>query len=315
MESDYTRHDAVSCVVTAFNWAHEEDLIDRNPYVLSRSVRFNMQPRGAMAPKQYVAIMRAAMEPRPPGLRQPANRGPGPAKPYPGFPLYGHKYSCQWAKKINGVNHYFGPWSDPEGALKRYEALLADLRAGRKPPDNGLGRHRRPSGRVVRRMLFFLRRTGARTCEARAVEWEHVDWDAGVIRLTHHKTAAATGQVRVIGLEPCVLRFLKNLHRHRRPGQTHIFLNGRGKPWKRDHFTKIFRTFATRAGLPMTVSAYSIRHLFATQAIENGVPERGLADQLGHTTTKLIGWYARQTRQKTEHLRNVAAQAVRKRPA
>jgi integrase len=58
-----------------------------------------------------------------------------PSKPSPDFRLFPDAAGV-WAKKIRGQLRYFGPWSDPQGALEKYNAEKEALHAGRKPrPD------------------------------------------------------------------------------------------------------------------------------------------------------------------------------------
>jgi integrase len=70
-----------------------------------------------------------------PALQPPTTAGGKPSKPYPEFPLTAHP-AGYWCKKIRGKIHYFGPWSDPDGALRKYDAEKDALQAGRKPRED-----------------------------------------------------------------------------------------------------------------------------------------------------------------------------------
>jgi len=63
---------------------------------------------------------------------QRKRRGDKPAKPHRDYPLTANG-NGQWSKKIRGKVYYFGPWADPDAALKRYLEVKDDLLAGRRP--------------------------------------------------------------------------------------------------------------------------------------------------------------------------------------
>lgn len=183
------------------------------------------------------------------------------------------------------------------------------------------GRLRR-GHKPLRRALFFMRRTGCRTGEMLMACWEQIDWQAAVLVLPRHKTVYLTGEPRLVGLEPCVYRFLANIFRRRYDQTGPIFLGPRGKPWcgsldaedwpNGEGFWRAFRHHAKSAGFDLDVAPYGLRHEFATEGIINGVGERQIADQLGQRSTRWVSWYARQTLRNREHLRGVATEALRR---
>ena len=66
-----------------------------------------------------------------PNAKVSSRRGkPKKPKKRKGFPLTANG-NGQWSKKIKGKVHYFGPWADPDGALKRYNEAAPGLATGR----------------------------------------------------------------------------------------------------------------------------------------------------------------------------------------
>lgn len=173
----------------------------------------------------------------------------------------------------------------------------------------------RGASRPIRRALFFLRRTGCRPDEMRAVQFANVIWQDGIVLLYQHKAFRSTGKPRMFGLDRPTLRFLRNLQRQAKDKNGPIFLNCKGRRWNANTLAKNLRLTLKRLGLDsgngQRVTAYCFRHSWTSQAIELGIGERQVADQLGHASTALIGWYSK-AKTKAPYLRAVAEQATRR---
>jgi integrase len=174
--------------------------------------------------------------------------------------------------------------------------------------------------RAIRRLLYFLRRTGCRTCEARLETWNdvHLDDENPYVILERHKTSKKTGKARMFGLDRGTARFLKNLRRQAPRLMAHIFLNGEGRPWTRRAISLHIRRLALRIGIDEgvahRVSAYCIRHFYVARAIESGMTTRQIADQIGHETTNVIDKiFGVSTRSNAAHLGRIANEATRAR--
>jgi integrase len=177
-------------------------------------------------------------------------------------------------------------WTDDE-----YRSLLRNSR----PP--------------YRRLLVFIRFSGARPGEARAAKWSHIDHKEGVIVLTKHKTAAVTGEPRKIRLNHVALGLLAWIARNQDPPHECIFLNKHRRPWTTGSLTKYLRDLRKRVGLSHEVKLHSGRHYFATRGLTNGVDLATMAALLGHRRIETTQLYVHLVN-KHEHLNGAAERAI-----
>ncbi len=156
--------------------------------------------------------------------------------------------------------------------------------------------------------LVLIASTGLRRGEALALRWEHVDLDAGMLRVT--ATTARVGRRlvtstpktdrsrRTVPLSPAVVAMLKE---HRKvqleerlraanvwQGSDLVFCTQAGRPVEPRNLLREIEVAAARAGVK-GVGVHALRHAAATAWLETGVHIRAVADLLGHSSTAITG--------------------------
>jgi len=160
-----------------------------------------------------------------------------------------------------------------------------------------------------RDFLFALRESGARPGEVRRVTAANINFELGVWLLAHHKTRKKTGLPRVIYMTTPLAELCKRLVVKWPTGP--IFRGPRGgKPLSRNGVRCRFRRL--RAKLPHLkgVISYTVRHSYATDALERGVPVATVAELMGHSDTKMLAQHYNHLSEKRKHLADAANRAA-----
>lgn len=136
----------------------------------------------------------------------------------------------------------------------------------------------------LRDVIEALYDTGARPCEVFSVTAADVRGDRWVLR------ESKSGRPRVIYLTDRVRERCRELAAIHPTGPLY---RNRDRPWPLYSTApaKAFTRLRIRCGLPSGVTLYSLRHAFATDAIEKGVPEAAICSQLGNTPAVLTRHY------------------------
>jgi integrase len=152
--------------------------------------------------------------------------------------------------------------------------------------------------------------TGCRPGEVMRVCPEHVNLTAGIWELPKHKTAKKTGKPRRIYLCPEAVELTKRLMENS-PESSPLFLNSRKKPWTRNAVRIRFRRLRKKFPQLKGVVAYTYRASFATDALEQGVPDATVSALLGHTNTDTLHRFYARLGSRVEHLKDAAGKAAK----
>jgi integrase len=147
---------------------------------------------------------------------------------------------------------------------EEFLALIAGLRSAPKAVASGAGD-----------MVEFLAYSGTRVGEAREVRFEDVNFEKSTLLITGGVTGTKNNEQRVIPLFPNLRSLLQRLKERRTPSPSSKIFTIRSP-------RGAMRNACRRTGLKQ-FTVHSLRHFFASNAIEEGINFKVIADWLGHS--------------------------------
>lgn len=142
------------------------------------------------------------------------------------------------------------------------------------------------------RLIFLLMlRCGLRVSETCTLAWEQIDWPAGTIRIDNSK-----GQVdRIVYVAPDVEQALQKWQPSRsRSGYLFPspYKNRKGAPLTPRLVQYLMAGYLQQAGVTRPYSPHCLRHTFATQLLNAGMPLEVLKELMGHDSLQMTLRYA-----------------------
>lgn len=98
------------------------------------------------------------------------------------------------------------------------------------------------------------------------------------------------GKARVTFIDLATEKAIKEYHSKRSTDSVFVFTNSLGKPLSRQYLSRMISETAMRAGIKKRVSAYTLRHSFATNMLRRGARIEDIQPLMGHSniaTTRL----------------------------
>lgn len=144
-------------------------------------------------------------------------------------------------------------------------------------------------------LMEFLYATGSRVSEAVGIDFDDLDFDDHVVRLTGKGSKQRLVPVGGRACEAITIYFNegRGILEHRATGALErraVFLNKRGRRLSRQSVWQIVKDAGERAHIDRPLHPHTLRHSFATHLIQGGADVRTVQELLGHasvTTTQI----------------------------
>ena len=198
------------------------------------------------------------------------------------------------ARNISAIRTFF-KFLVLEGVIQENPARLLEVpRVSRKLPGI-LNEHEielllnqpsptTPIGIRDRAMMELLYASGLRVSELVSLKINNVNLRIGYLKVMGKGTKerfVPIGRKAISALKTYMTMARAKFDKGR--GSPYLFLNSRGKPFSRQGFWKLLKSYARKAGIKKRITPHIIRHSFATHLLQNGADLRSVQMMLGHS--------------------------------
>lgn len=160
-----------------------------------------------------------------------------------------------------------------------------------------------------RDFVEFALETGSRPQEIRILEARHFHGDRFEIDASEAKGGHVTSQGGTIYLTAKATKIAKRLVKEWPEGP--IFRNERGQPWDKNSINNRFKRARAANKIPKGVTAYTLRHSFATSALKAGIHPEELRVLMRHSSLEMIAKHYSHLAADREHMKDAAKRARR----
>jgi integrase len=154
-------------------------------------------------------------------------------------------------------------------------------------------------------LLLFSWHSGCRPQEARHIEARHVTLAEQSIVIPKDE-AKGRKRPRTILLHGPALDIVARLLPQR--GEGKLFLNGRGRPWKKDAIGSRFHRLNEKLGKRFAL--VDARHGFCQRLLESGANHMAVAELLGHVNGRMVSQTYSHMNKATSHLKDTLRKAA-----
>lgn len=140
-------------------------------------------------------------------------------------------------------------------------------------------------------MLRLYHGLGCRTSELACIQVKHVDFRKCQVVVRHKRELTMADPVpRVLTLNDAELAIFK-LHCRGKSPDDFVFTQPGGQAWCQDRLNERFKKVRDIAGVRDTITIYSYRHLWISEAIEADVPLATIAEMAGTSVKQIEATY------------------------